>query len=296
MSPVPIEFLPPFATDEPQVRRFPFIFNVPHASACYPQSFRDQSRLDALTLRRGEDAFVDELFADAARLGAPLMKARFPRAYLDLNREPYELDPKLFKDRLPSYANTRSIHAAGGLGSVPRIVAEGCEIYAHRLDLAEALERIAYLYEPYHHALRQLIAETLRHFGYSILIDCHSMPSTSVAKAGIPETDIVLGDCYGTSCSSDLNYFLETAFLARGYRVVRNKPYAGGFNTRHYGSPANNLHAVQIELNRALYMDEATVTRLPERMERLSADIAVVMHDCMAAFPIPSPLYDIAAE
>ncbi len=296
MLPVPEEFLPPFAVVEPRLRRFPFVFNVPHAGACYPQAFRAQSTLDTLTLRRAEDAFVDELFAAAADAGAPLMLARFPRAYLDLNREPLELDPKLFRDRLPPHANTQSAHVAGGLGTIPRIVADGCDIYAKKLEVAEALARIARLYEPYHAMLRQLLAGTARQFGAAILIDCHSMPSSAVAKAGVAGTDIVLGDRFGTSCSGDLTAFIEVGFQELGYRVVRNKPYAGGYITRCYGSPANGVHALQIELNRALYMDEMAIERDAVKMRHLSQDIAAVMTQCMTAFAATIEINRIAAE
>jgi len=237
------------------------VFNAPHAGAVYPGAFLIASRLDSLTLRRSEDAFVDALFAGVTELGAPLMSARFPRAYLDLNREPYELDPRMFEGRLPPFANTRSMRVAGGLGTIPRIVADGQEIYRGRLSVDEALRRIEWLYKPYHRALRQLVQRTARTFGRAVLIDCHSMPSTSLNREDVPKADIVLGDRYGTSCASLLTNLVEAALRARGYTVVRNKPYAGGFITEHYGEPAAGRHALQVEINRALYMDERTLGR-----------------------------------
>jgi N-formylglutamate amidohydrolase len=255
------EFNPPFLVTEPSGQTIPFVFNVPHAGAVYPASFLAASRLDAMALRRSEDAFVDELFSTVVDLGAPLMAACFPRAYLDLNREPYELDSRMFDGRLPPFANTRSMRVAGGLGTIPRIVADGQEIYHARLRVDEALHRIEWLYKPYHRALRQLVRRTGQIFGHAILIDCHSMPSSSVSREDGAKADFVLGDRYGTSCATLLIDLVEAALRGRGYTVVRNKPYAGGFITEHYGEPALGRHALQIEINRSLYMDERNLQK-----------------------------------
>jgi N-formylglutamate amidohydrolase len=225
-----------------------------------------------VALRRSEDAFVDELFAPIVGLGAPLMTARFPRAYLDVNREPYELDPRMFEGRLPPFANTRSMRVAGGLGTIPRIVADGQEIYRGRLSVDEGLRRIEWLYKPYHRMLRQLVHRTARSFGRAVLIDCHSMPSTSLAKEEAAKADVVLGDRYGTSCSTVLTDLVEAALRSRGYAVVRNKPYAGGFITEHYGEPALGRHTLQIEVNRALYMDERSLARRPD-LPKVAGDL-----------------------
>jgi N-formylglutamate amidohydrolase len=257
------EFDPPFTVTEPAMQTVPFVFNVPHAGAIYPAAFLASSRLDAIALRRSEDAFVDELFASVMDLGAPLMTAHFPRAFLDLNREPYELDSRMFDGRLPSFANTRSMRVAGGLGTIPRIVADGQEIYRSRLPVDEALHRIEWLYKPYHRTLRHLIRRTSQLFGHAILIDCHSMPSSSVSREEGVKADVVLGDRYGTSCATLLIDLVEAALRGRGYTVVRNKPYAGGFITEHYGEPALGRHALQIEINRALYMDERSMAKKP---------------------------------
>jgi N-formylglutamate amidohydrolase len=276
------EFEPPFIVAEPDRQTTPFVFNVPHAGAIYPVSFMAESRLDALSLRRSEDAFVDDLFAPVLGLGAPLMTARFPRAYLDLNREPYELDPRMFEGRLPSFANTRSMRVAGGLGTIPRIVADGQEIYRGRLTVDEALRRIEWLYKPYHRTLRQLVHRTARSFGHALLVDCHSMPSTSVSREDGVKADFVLGDRYGTSCTAMLTDLVDITLRRRGYSVVRNKPYAGGFITEHYGEPALGRHALQIEINRALYMDERSLAKKP-RFETLRRDLeevfSIVMQD-----------------
>src|SRR5215212_4536635 len=257
------EFDPPFHVAEPAVQTVPFVFNAPHAGAVYPASFLAESRLDALALRRSEDAYVDELFSPMTSFGAPLMAARFPRALLDLNREPYELDPRMFEGRLPPFANTRSMRVAGGLGTIPRIVADGQEIYRGRVSVEEALRRIEWLYKPYHRTLRQIVNRTASHFGHVVLIDCHSMPSTSVSRDEGVKADIVLGDRYGTSCVGVLTDLVEVTLRAKGYSVTRNKPYAGGFITEHYGEPALGRHGLQIEVNRALYMDERTMAKRP---------------------------------
>ena len=187
------------------------------------------------------------------------MRANFPRAWLDVNREPYELDPKMFAGSLPTYANVRSVRVAGGLGTIARIVSEREEIYARPLAVEAALARIDLVYKPYHRVLRQLVVDTRAAFGLAVLIDCHSMPSTVRGGYGRPRPDIVLGDRYGTSCAAELTDLSAQILARRGYSVTRNKPYAGGFITEHYGQPARGLHAMQIEVNRSLYMDERTL-------------------------------------
>jgi N-formylglutamate amidohydrolase len=212
-----------------------------------------------LALRRSEDAHVERLFAPVVELGAPLLRANFPRAFLDVNREPFELDPRMFEGRLPAFANTRSMRVAGGLGTVPRVVADGQEIYARRLPVGEATARIEGLYKPYHRVLRGLIQRTARTHGHCVLIDCHSMPSSSLGRDAEIKADVVLGDRYGTACAPSLIECVEAAFRSRGFRVLRNKPYAGGFITEHYGEPNLGRHALQIEVNRSLYMNEASL-------------------------------------
>jgi len=238
----------------------------------YTREFLAQSRLDPHALRKSEDCFVDELFSGAAELGAPLIAARFPRAYLDVNREPYELDPELFVEPLPDFANTQSVRVAGGLGTIARIVADGEEIYRHKLPLASGIARVEQLYIPFHTALCELIETTRRRFGYAILIDCHSMPSASMAPAGGPRPDIVLGDRFGASADCKITRFLKDALGSLGYEVHMNRPYAGGYITEHYGRPARDVHAVQIEINRGLYLDELTL-RPTAGFEELSADL-----------------------
>lgn len=251
----------PFDVLHPAEQSAPFVFNSPHSGRHYPLAFLQASRLDALAIRRSEDAFVDELFSGVVELGAPLLCARFPRAYLDVNREPYELDPKMYEDRLPPYANSRSIRVAGGLGTIARVVGEAQEIYRTRLTVREALDRIETIYKPYHQTLRRLLARTHVTFGHAVLIDCHSMPSTIRSSDNGPRPDFILGDRYGTSCARSLIDQATDILRGMGYTVARNKPYAGGFITEHYGRPAKGLHALQVEINRSLYMDEARTDR-----------------------------------
>ena len=272
MSQQPDELDPPFEVIEPAMRRGPLMFNSPHSGSIYPHAFLLTSRLDLATLRRSEDCFVDDLVSGVVARGYPLMRAHFPRCYVDVNREPYELDPRMFEGRLPSFANTRSMRVAGGLGTVARVVGDAQEIYDRRISVNDALRRIESLYKPYHRALRRHFTKVHRDFGAAILIDCHSMPSTTGSgKDERPRADVVLGDRYGTSCVPAVSETIETTLRSFGYAVSRNKPYAGGFITEHYGNPAAGLHTIQLEINRGLYMDE-------RRFERSSEFARVASH------------------
>lgn len=257
--------------------RLPLILSSPHSGANYPAEFIAASRLDAVSLRRSEDSFVDELFAAAPRLGAPLLSARFPRAYLDVNREAYELDPAMFSDALPEFVNAGSPRVRMGLGTIARIVASGEEIYSKKLCFAEARRRIEGLYRPYHQVLRGLVEETEGQFGGYLLIDCHSMPSAAGSACAADGVDIVLGDCHGAACAPAIIEAARHFFARRGFSVAINAPYAGGFTTDHYGDPKLRRHALQIEINRALYMDERNYRRKP-RFERLAAEMAELIH------------------
>ena len=247
---------PPYNILMPAERRAPIVFNSPHSGRYYPRSFLTGSRLDPLTIRRSEDLMVDELFRPVVACGAPLLRAVYPRAYLDVNREPFELDPKMFCGRLPPFANSQSLRVAGGLGTIPKVVSDTASIYAAPWPVDHALRRIDAIYKPYHDALRRLLAETHVAFGSAVLIDCHSMPSTLRSGEAGQRPDFVLGDRFGTSCMPALVERVNACLASLGYSVCRNKPYAGGFITEHYGRPRRRLHALQIEINRALYMDE----------------------------------------
>jgi len=259
----------------------PFVFNSPHSGRRYTDDFLAATRLDRKGIRRSEDHYVDQLYAPVTALGAPMLKAHFPRAWLDVNREPYELDPRMFDSPLPAHANIGSLRVAGGLGTIPRLVAENTEIYRGRLSVAEGLERIERVYRPYHACLRRLIAQTHVKFGIAILIDCHSMPAGLKASGSNVRPDFIVGDRYGSSAAHDLSRAAVGILSGYGYEVARNKPYAGGFITEHYGRPARGLHALQIEINRGLYIDEKTLE--PTRgYQQLQTDLAHFAAEMMA--------------
>lgn len=259
----------------------PFILNSPHSGRFYPRRFLEMSRLDTATIRRSEDAFVDELFGGAVGLGIPMLLANFPRAYLDVNREPWELDPRMFAETLPGFANCRSARVAGGLGTVPRLVGDGLDIYPSKIPLAEAVGRIERVYKPYHDALKQLLTRTHALFGFAVLIDCHSMPASIRIGEGAVRPDFIVGDRFGTSACAALTEAAIDALSAMGYRVAHNKPYAGGFITEHYGRPARSLHALQIEVNRGLYMSERAMQKTGG-FDALAADITRLMRELVA--------------
>ena len=260
----------------PAEQRVPLVFSSPHSGRDYPAAFLAASKLDALAIRRSEDSFVDELFGHIPQLGAPLLRALFPRAFVDPNREPYELDPAMFTTPLPAFVNRRSPRVAAGLGTIARVVANGSEIYSGKLDFDEANERIERCYRPYHDALEDLIAHTRTMFGTCVLIDCHSMPSIGGPMENDAgrrrQVDFILGDAHGRSCARALTLLVEDTLRGMGYSVVRNTPYSGGFITRNYGRPERGVHALQIEINRALYMNETSFERT-EGLARVAADM-----------------------
>lgn len=278
------ELSPPFEIAEPAQWRAPVIFNSPHSGSIYPAEFLAASRIDLPALRRSEDSFMDEMISDLSGRGFGVVRVNFPRSYVDVNREPYELDPRMFTGRLPSFANTRSMRVAGGLGTIPRVVGDGQDIYRERIDVDDALRRIELLYKPYHRAFRRLINDVHRAFGTVIVVDCHSMPSVGVSRDEPPRPDIVIGDRYGTSCSPLLTDVVEDTLKQLGYTAGRNKPYAGGFITEHYGNPASGLHTIQIELNRAIYMDERRRERGP-RFAQVATDFNAIA-DAIASIPL----------
>jgi N-formylglutamate amidohydrolase len=242
----------------------PALINVPHAGQHFPDGFLSKCCVSEHELRRSEDCFVDDLFSPAVDMGVPLLRAHFSRSFVDLNREPFELDQKLFAERLPGHFNISSPRVACGLGILPRISGEGRNIYAVPLTLEDALTRIDTYYRPYHRTLASLLDEAHRATGFALLIDCHSMPSTAiVARPGEEKTvpDIVLGDRHGSACDPELVFCLQQAFEAEGLKVRLNKPYSGGFITETHGHPREGRHAVQIEINRAIYMHEEELTK-----------------------------------
>ena len=268
---------PAFETIRPRRLTAPIVFNSAHSGRDYPERFLKMTRLDHLSIRQSEDAFVDELFARAPHLGTPLLRAHFPRAYLDVNREPWELDPQMFVEPLSDRFNTTSPRVAAGLGTLARVVAENKPIYRELLSLDDARMRIEGIYIPYHAMLQRLLSDAVNAYGVAVLIDCHSMPR--IARSGDRlAPDIVLGDRYGTTCATGLIDLCEMVFAGAGLRVARNRPYAGGFIARTYGRPQHGIHAVQIEISRHLYMNEVTL----EKGEGFNAIRQLVEHLTLA--------------
>jgi N-formylglutamate deformylase len=262
-------FPEPLILTMPELQRAPIVLTSPHSGRRYPADFLAASRLDAMAIRRSEDSFVDEIFGGGPALGVPMLAAAFPRAYCDVNREAWELDPAMFEDGLPDFVNAASPRVLAGLGTIARIVGTGEPIYRHKMRFAEAEARIAACWQPYHAALQALIDTTMRNFGMCLVLDCHSMPSAPGSRSQ-RTPDVVLGDVHGTSCSPQMTGFIETKLSRLGLRVRRNDPYAGGFITRHYGRPRHNVHVLQIEMLRSLYMDEARFEK-SARFEEVSA-------------------------
>jgi N-formylglutamate amidohydrolase len=256
----------------------PMVFSSPHSGRAYGATFLSVSRLDALTLRRSEDSFVEELFAAVPAQGGAFIAAEFPRAWCDVNRERWELDPEMFEDRLPDWVNITSPRVAAGLGTIARVVSTGAAIYGGRLRFADAEQRVASCWDPYHAALQSLIEDVRTRFGACVLVDCHSMPAHACSDRR-PVPDIILGDGYGATCAPSLIAHAEAFLKGCGYVVRRNDPYAGGFVTRHYGKPARGVHALQVEIARRLYMTEATMekhagfTRVERDMSQFAASL-----------------------
>ena len=292
-----------FEISQPCQHNYPVVFNSPHSGAYYRDDFIAASRLGTLNLRKSEDSFVDQLFDNMPDLGCPLLKANFPRAFLDVNRGPWELDPKMFSDTLPSYVETKTLRVVGGLGTIARNVSETEQIYREKLTFAEAKARIERYYFPYHQALKQLIDTTREQFGQMLLIDCHSMPSNAAPYANTgglfknhsKKPDIILGDRYGAACDSAFINHLEDLFGSAGFNTARNKPYAGGYITRTYGRPAQSVHVIQVEINRGLYMHEKTITKTAD-FELLKQTLTAIFENFLHTAPFAISQRSLAAE
>lgn len=251
---------PAFRLTMPDMRRSSVVFASPHSGRDYGAAFLAESVLDRATIRSSEDAFVDLLFDSAPLMGAPLLAAIAPRAFIDLNRSSDELDPALIEG---VGRNSHNPRISSGLGVIPRVVAGGRAIYRGKMPMAEAERRIATYWKPYHAALQRLLNEQLQLFGEAILIDCHSMPHEAIEGFGNhnrPLPQVILGDRFGASASSRIVDRVEAAFAGAGLRVARNAPFAGAFITQHYGRPSRGQHVIQIEIDRSLYMDEAAIS------------------------------------
>lgn len=265
------------------------VFNSPHSGSNYPADFLASSELDSLTIRSSEDAFVNELFRDAPKHGAHLLSAHAPRAFIDLNRSASELDPAIVRGAKRTPANPR---IAAGLGVIPRIVGNGQVIRTGKISLEEAQNRIANYHTPYHNCLRNLIDLQRGIHGIAVLIDCHSMPQKSLDSAPLvrgKKPDIILGDRYGVSCDRWIMDSATRIFAAAGFIVARNAPFSGGYITQHYGRPSKGVHALQIEINRALYMDEVRIERA-ETFDEIYATLSDVTRQLAQVGPIPATL------
>lgn len=235
------------------------VFASPHSGRDYARSFLRGTHLDEHVIRSSEDAFVDRLFDCAPQFGAPFLCAAAPRAYVDLNRAADELDPALIEGVRRAGHNPR---VASGLGVVPRVVANGRAIYHGKLPRAEADRRIETVWRPYHDKLQALLREAHARFGEAVLVDCHSMPHEALDSStgrGRPRPEIVLGDRFGASAAPEFVDRIEAAFVAAGLVVVRNAPFAGAYITQAYGRPSRRQHAIQIEIDRSVYMNEAAI-------------------------------------
>ncbi|HUF86259.1 MAG TPA: N-formylglutamate amidohydrolase [Thermohalobaculum sp.] len=277
-----MESRPPFRLLEPARLSSSAVFNSPHSGRDYPDELVGRSRLTREGLRASEDVLVDELFAAAPGHGAPLLAATAPRAWLDLNRSPAELDPALIRGVRLRDA-TLNQRVAAGLGVIPRVVAEGAEIYRTRIALAEAEARIRTVHAPYHAQLESLLVRARDAFGMAVLFDCHSMPSEALRAAPRVDgrcPDVVLGDRFGAAAGRALVLVTQRAFERQGFTVVRNAPFAGGYITQRYGRPALGLHAIQIEIDRGVYLDQVRLEPLAgfaevrERIGRVVSELA----------------------
>jgi N-formylglutamate deformylase len=264
---------PPFILTRPAGATSALLVASPHSGRHYPPSLLAASRLDLFALRKSEDAWIDEIIREAPTIGATTLTATHARVYLDLNRDSADLDPAMYAGRPASVAGSRSQRVAAGLGVIPRIVNDGRDIYRTKLPWAEAVHRLESVHAPYHGALEDTLDGLLTDHGACLLVDTHSMPSTG---CGDPAPDIVLGDRYGSSCAPLLTATAERHLVQRGYRVVRNVPYAGGWSTERHGRPYDGRHALQIEINRALYMDETALTRRDAGVARLRSDLTAL--------------------
>jgi N-formylglutamate deformylase len=271
---------PSHHVEYPSLRSTSAVFASPHSGTDYGWGFLRRTVLDARTIRSSEDAFVDELFGSAPAHGAPLLSLLVPRAFVDVNRGCEELDPALIRGVEKGTHNPR---VASGLGVIPRVVAGGRQIYRGKIPLAEAEARLKAHWHPYHARLKTLMDESHRLFGQAILVDCHSMPHEaieSLCRGRREKPEIVLGDRFGASAAPGIVDEIELAFREEGFKVGRNTPFAGAFTTQHYGRPARARHAVQIEIDRSLYMNEAKMvpngnfTSMQQAMDRVVARIA----------------------
>ncbi len=276
---------------EPEALLSGIVIASPHSGRNYLSSIKEQSILDPITLRSSEDAFVDELMDFAPALGIPLICSEIPRAFVDLNRARDELDPAIIEGIKPNRQNPRVV---SGLGVIPRVVANGKEIYSGKLSEEVAIERLENFWDPYHSKLAELLDRARQQFGYSILIDTHSMPHEAIlnASSSFRTSQIVLGDRYGATCAPEIINDLIKLISRNGLRASRNIPFSGAYIVQKYGSPGLNCHAIQLEIDRSLYMDERKIQKL-EKFHKLKNKLQNIMQDFSQ---IHTCLTSIAAE
>lgn len=257
--------------------RAPVLFASPHSGTVYPKSMQALLCVPLADLQRTEDAFVDELYQQATAHGTQLLRANYARGFVDLNRDARELDASMFADGMPRSAGMPSARVKAGLGCFPRVGASGRDIYANPMSREDGLFRLDQVYDRYHDALQSEIEALKSDWSDIVVIDCHSMPSRQPGRSSMP--DIVLGDRFGSSCSARLTSVVERRCRREGLSVTRNAPYAGGYTTRRYGRPRRGIHVLQIEINRALYMNEMSVEksagfgRTRDQVSRIIEDI-----------------------
>ena len=248
----------PYRLTRPQDWATGVIFGSPHSGHEYPDWFMDTTSLPSLVLRSSEDAFVDDLMAGAPQAGAVTLASRIPRAVVDLNRAADEIDPLIVRGVPRHPLNQRTL---AGLGVIPRVVSQGRPILDSPIERAEAERRIAAYWRPYHRALAALLAEARGRFGQAILIDMHSMPREALTHLHGPRPDIVIGNRHGLSASARVTDAIAGILESQGWRVRRNSPFAGAHIASAYGRPGQNIHVVQVEIDRSLYMDERRIIR-----------------------------------
>lgn len=267
--------IPAFELLRPVGEIAPVIFASPHSGHYYPETFQALLRVPLMDLRRTEDAFVDGLFGSASDAGAVQINGRYGRCYVDLNRDPRELDAQMFVDGPPRTSGRASPRVRAGLGCLPKIGASGADIYNQLLTATDVRFRLEQVHDIYHRQIKSEIEIFKQDWQDVFLIDCHSMPSHAAGRGALP--DIVLGDRFGSSCDRRLTSLVERTLRGFGYSVVRNAPFAGGYTTQQYGRPARHVHALQIEINRHIYMCEDNITKLP-RFETLKSDMTALVH------------------
>ena len=244
---------------EPATLTSGVVFALPHSGRDYGVSFLNQSILDKISIRSSEDAFLDQLIDGIEKYGAPKIVANAPRAFIDLNRSTDELDPALISGIKNNMRNPR---ISSGLGVIPRVVSHGKEIYRGKLSLEQAQSRIEYYWKPYHKDLSTLLKRAQSIYGQSLLIDMHSMPHEAVSTQSsfISAPEIVVGDRFGMSSDPEFTNLIVSILKQHGFRVAKNTPFAGAFITKHHGKIKERTHAIQLEIDRSLYMDEERIS------------------------------------